>query len=224
MTFIGPPKFEFMNRVLHAIVAFTLLIFTGSCGNDGVSAKLVGGGCDGCDLMFIGIPGSISSVSTSPGYKEPGSRLLVKGYVYNADGTSSVPGVIIYYWQTDNTGLYSPKPGMDKRAERHGHIRGWVKSGEDGRYAIYTIRPAPYPNDIIPAHIHLSIKEPGISNPYYVDDLVFADDDLVTAEYRAAMHNRGGNGVMPITFNSDLQVAQHDLFLGLNIPNYPQRP
>ena len=183
--------------------------------------KLVGGGCDGCEIMFVGMPANIKSADTSEGWKEQGQKLLVTGTVYKLDGKTPAPNVIIYYWHTDNNGYYSPKKGMDERAKRHGHIRGWVKSDDKGRYSIYTIRPAPYPNRNIPAHIHTSIKEPGIDNEYYIDEFVFDDDKLLTGEKRKALENRGGSGIMKILISGNPQVAEHNIILGLNIPNYP---
>jgi len=89
------------------------------------TTKLVGGGCDGCEIMYVGMPTNIKSVDTSAGYSEKGQKLLVTGIVYKLDGKTPAPNVIIYYWQTDNNGYYSPKDGMDEKAKRHGHIRGW---------------------------------------------------------------------------------------------------
>ncbi len=83
--------------------------------------------------------------------------------------------MIIYYWQTDSKGYYANRKGLDARAKRHGYIRGWLKTGSDGRYTLYTIRPAPYPNDSLPAHIHLSVKEPGLPNEYYTDEINFEE-------------------------------------------------
>jgi len=183
--------------------------------------KLVGGGCDGCELMFVGMPANIKSVDTSVGWIEKGQKLLVTGTAFTIDGKTPAPNVVIYYWQTDNNGYYSPKNGMDVKAKRHGHIRGWVKTDENGKYAIYTIRPAPYPNENIPAHIHISIKEPNIKNEYYIDEFVFDDDKLLTGEKRKALENRGGSGVLRILISGYLQVAEHDIILGVNIPNYP---
>lgn len=34
--------------------------------------KVIGGGCDGCELMFEGMPANISSVDTSAGWREKG--------------------------------------------------------------------------------------------------------------------------------------------------------
>ena len=182
--------------------------------------KLIGGGCDGCEIMFVGMPANISSVDTSIGWTEKGQKLLVTGQVYKIDGRTPAPNVIIYYWQTDNNGYYSPKKGIDEKAKRHGHIRGWVKTDENGKYSIYTIRPAPYPNEDIPAHIHTSIKEPNVGNEYYIDEFVFDDDKLLTSTKRKALENRGGSGILRVLISGNLQIAEHNIILGLNIPNY----
>ncbi|MCB0383183.1 MAG: intradiol ring-cleavage dioxygenase [Psychroserpens sp.] len=184
--------------------------------------KLVGGGCDGCELMYVGMPKNIKSIDTSTGWAEKGQKLLVTGTVYEFGGKIPASNVILYYWQTDANGYYSPKEGMDEQAKRHGHIRGWVKTDKDGHYSIYTIRPAPYPNRDIPAHIHISIKEPTIDDEYYIDDLVFDDDKLLTGKERQKLNNRAGSGILRVLIDGDTQVAEHDIVLGLNIPNYPK--
>lgn len=112
--------------------------------------------------------------------------------------------------------------GWTKRVARHGYIRDWVKSDANGKYSIYTVRPAPYPNSDIPAHIHPAIKEPGISKEYYIDEFVFDDDKLLTTLKRKALENRGGSGILRVVQQGDLQIAEHDIILGLNIPNYPE--
>jgi protocatechuate 3,4-dioxygenase, beta subunit len=184
--------------------------------------KIVGGGCDGCEIMFVGMPTNISSIDTSKGWTEKGQQLLVTGKVFKIDGKTPAPNVIIYYWQTDNNGYYSPTKEMDEKAKRHGHIRGWVKTDVNGNYSIYTIKPAPYPNDNIPSHIHTAIKEPNIDNEYYIDDFIFDDDKLLTGEKRKALENRGGSGILRVLISGSLQIAEHNIILGLNIPNYPE--
>ena len=183
--------------------------------------KIVGGGCDGCEIMYVGMPSDIQSVDTSAGWFEKGKRLVVSGTVYKMDSKTPAPNVIIYYWQTDAKGYYSPKEGLDQQAIRHGHIRGWVKSDQQGHYAIYTIRPAPYPDRNLPAHIHLSIKEPDIDNEYYVDELVFEDDPFLTEEKKDALENRGGSGILKISNKKNGMTSVHDIILGMNIPDYP---
>ncbi|HTN46065.1 MAG TPA: hypothetical protein VL098_06915 [Flavipsychrobacter sp.] len=186
--------------------------------------EITGGGCDGCELMYIGMPEEIRSETMSPGWTEKGQKLVVRGTIFQPDGTTPAPNVILYYWQTDHDGLYSPQPGMDERVKRHGHIRGWVKTDEKGKYMLRTIRPVPYPNDVLPAHIHLSIKEPDVETEYYTDEINFEDDTLLLPHFKKyPQENRGGSGVVKVRMEDSLQVAEHDIILGLNIPHYPKR-
>lgn len=83
--------------------------------------KPVGGGCDGCEIMFVGMSTNLNSSDTSAGWTEKGQKLLVTGTVYKLDGRTPAQNVIIYYWQTDNDGLYSPRQGMNEKAKPHGH-------------------------------------------------------------------------------------------------------
>ncbi|WP_297766191.1 intradiol ring-cleavage dioxygenase [uncultured Muriicola sp.] len=183
--------------------------------------KMVGGGCDGCELMYVDMPAELQAIDTSAGWQSGGQKLHVTGKVYQSGGKKPASDIIIYYWQTDANGYYTPKKGMDPRARRHGHLRGWVKTNKDGKYDIYTVRPAPYPNNNEPAHIHLSVKEPNIADEYYIDELVFDDDKLLTGTVRRSLENRGGSGVLRLLVDGDIQVAEHDIVLGLNIPEYP---
>jgi len=220
-----------MKRLYSAALFGLLSAFVLSCNgqpannqthasNTPGDTQAVGGRCDGCELMYAGMPKNINPVDTSSGWKEEGQKLLVTGTVYKKDGKTPAPNTIIYYYHTDNNGYYSPKDGMDEKAKRHGHIRGWVKSGEQGKYAIYTIRPAPYPNGKAPAHIHIFIKEPNI-NEYYIDEFVFDDDKLLNGSQRKNLVNRGGSGILEVQVSNGLQVAEHNIVLGLNIPGYP---
>lgn len=184
--------------------------------------KIVGGGCDGCELMYVGMPTDIEPVGYSPGWTLKGRKLLITGTVYKLDGKTPAPNVVVYYWQTDDKGYYPTREGMDKKAERHGYIRGWVKTDAEGKYSIYTVRPAPYPNEDMPAHIHTSIKEPTVGNEYYIDEFVFDDDKLLTGAKRKKLEKRGGSGVLRVLISGEMQVAEHNIILGLNIPDYPE--
>lgn len=187
-------------------------------------SELVGGGCDGCELMYIGMPEQLSSVDTSLGWYEKGQKLIITGTVFHLDGKTPAKDVILYYWQTDNNGLYIGNPNMDNRAKAHGRIRGWVQTTSEGKYSIHTIRLAPYPNDKLPAHIHLSVKEPDIANEYYTEDIHFDDDKLLLPHLKKyPQQNRGGSGIVRVLLQDSLQIAEHDIVLGLNIPNYPKK-
>ena len=87
-----------------------------------------------------------------------------------------------------------------------------MKTGADGRYAFDSIRPAPYPDDVLPAHVHLTIAEPG-RRAYYIDDIVFDGEFGVTPAYRGAQEFRGGSGIVRLTRSNDLWLATRDIML-----------
>lgn len=214
-------KFPVRLSILHLL----LVACTAACQkpvNDAAapSATTVGGPFENAEFMYIGMPTTITATDTSPGWNQQGQRLLIKGTIMKNDGRTPAPGVTLYYYHTDVNGLYSDDRKIDRKLVRHGYIRGWVKSDENGRYAIYTVRPAPYPNADEPAHIHPAIKEPNI-NEYYIDEFVFDDDPLLTAAKRKAMQNRGGSGVLRTHKENGIEIAEHNIILGLNIPDYP---
>jgi protocatechuate 3,4-dioxygenase, beta subunit len=182
---------------------------------------VVGGPFENGEFLYIGMPKQISSVDTSEGWNQKGQKLLITGTIYQLDGKTPAPNVILYYYHTDINGVYANRPGLDSRVVRHGYIRGWVKSDARGKYAIYTVKPAPYPNRNMEAHIHPAIKEPDIDKEYYIDEFVFDDDKLLTREKRKRLEQRGGSGILRVQQQGELQIAQHDIILGLNIPNYP---
>ncbi len=152
----------------------------------------VGGGCDGCELMYDGMPQGLDATDTSVGWTEKGQKLVVTGTVYRLDGKIPAPNVVIYYWHTDSEGFYSPGSTAAAKANRHGHLRGWVKTDQSGHYAICTSKPAPYPNEQIPAHIHIAIKEPRLGNEYYTDDLTFDDDPLLSRKKERRLKTGAG--------------------------------
>lgn len=186
-----------------------------------VPQGIVGGPFENSEYGLVGMPEIIMPTDTSPGWEQTGQRLEISGIIYQLDGKTPVAGATLYYYHTDIEGHYSAGPNLPAAATRHGYIRGWVKSDEQGRYTIFTVRPGAYPGMEEPAHIHLSVYEPGIANPYYLDELVFDDDPLLTAEKRSKLTNRGGSGVLALRKQEQLYAARHDIILGLNIPNYP---
>jgi protocatechuate 3,4-dioxygenase beta subunit len=184
------------------------------------AVKIVGGGCEGCELMYVGMPEKITSEHTSIGWTRGKQKLILTGKVFQLDGKTPASDVIIYYWHTDDNGLYSSDNQTPKQAKEHGKLRGWVKSDKSGNYTIKTSRPAAYPNDNIPQHIHLSIKEPNI-NEYYAD-LYFDDDPLyLNHKKKYGKLDRAGTELLRIVLDGNIQIAEHNIVLGLNIPDYP---
>jgi len=187
----------------------------------------IGGSFENRDFMYQGMPDQIASVDSSPGLQENAARILITGVAYQGNPRKPAPGVIIYYYQTNADGRYVHKPGLpvsmppNGKGQTHGYIRGWVKTDSGGRYKIYTTRPGVYPTRDEPAHIHLSVKEPNDIPEYYIDDILFDDDELLNSARRLKQPNRGGSGVVRLVSKDGWQVGERDIFLGMHIPGHP---
>jgi protocatechuate 3,4-dioxygenase beta subunit len=120
--------------------------------------------------------------------------------------------VVLYIYHTDATGLYSRGTPETEASRRHGLLRGWVRTGPDGRYSFDTIKPGPYPGETMPAHLHFTVLEPG-RQPYWIDDIVFEGEVGVTAKYRRERENRGGNGIVRLGKAQGQLVARRDIVL-----------
>jgi protocatechuate 3,4-dioxygenase beta subunit len=212
-----------VNRVLTLMALIALATGATYCVQEGQRPpKRVGGGCDGCELIYEGVPKGLDWKTSIAGEGEPGEPLEIQGVIYRRDGKTPAPDVILYVYHTDAKGDYSPARGQ-LHGRRHGHLRGWMKTNREGRYQFRTIRPAPYPRGKIPAHIHPIVKEP-LRNEYYIDEFVFADDPFVTSKERGKMEGRGGSGVVDLTRNKQgVWVGHRDIILGRNIPYYESR-
>jgi len=181
--------------------------------------SIVGGGCDGCDLLFAGMPSTLSH-ETVIGQNETGELLELSGVIYKKDGRTPAPNIILYIYHTDNDGFYKAAANQQV-ATRHGRLRGWMKTNDDGAYKFTTVKPAHYPSGGFPAHIHPTVKEPD-KNEYYLDDFEFEGDKFHTAAYLVKLPKRGGNGIVKLTKNErGVWTGKRDIVLGLNIPNYP---
>lgn len=151
--------------------------------------------CEGCEATAERDPSALSSAAVLAGPGEPGQRMILTGRVVGVDGVTPAAGVILYAHHTNAQGLYANGSEESVWSRRHGRLRGWVKTGPDGLYRFETIKPEPYPDRTLPAHVHLFLKEPG-RGPYYIDDVVFEGEFKVDAAYRAAQELRGGSGIV----------------------------
>lgn len=206
--------------------AALIVILTGCAGPvaqnaTNTSAQKIGGPCDGCELLYEGQPApeTLGSVLDLSSANEPGEKLVIDGILVQVDGRTPAENVILYVYHTDANGQYSPGQGQSHGA-RHGHLRGWLRTGPNGQFTLKTIRPAPYPDGTLPAHIHIFVKEPD-KNEYYIDEVRFLDDPKLTEEERNNAEQRGGDLNIPLEKDSsgkwrgDLLIT-----LGKNIPDY----
>ncbi|MFN0135523.1 MAG: hypothetical protein ACKVS9_05320 [Phycisphaerae bacterium] len=110
---------------------------------------------------------------------EPGPRMVVSGVVRARDG-KPIRGALVYAFQTDAAGYYSPG-GMDERNPR---LFGYARTDEQGRYQLGTIRPGTYHNEPdIDQHIHFELSAPGYKLKHA--RLGFSDDPVWTGRSSA---------------------------------------
>ena len=162
----------------------------------------------------------LSWIDTLPDFQNTGPKMEISGTVFKKDGKTPAAGVIVYIYHTDQTGNYTTRGNETGWGKRHGYSRGWIKTGSDGKYKFYTLKPAPYPGGGAPAHIHTLIKEEG-RNEYRVDEIVFEGDRSLSASDLNRPNPPGGSGVVKVERQKNgLLVVRRDIFLGRNIQGY----
>lgn len=181
--------------------------------------RIVGGPCEGCEAVFEFGDQKLKAIDTLPLFEENAPSLKVYGTVFKKDGKTPAENVILYFYQTNRQGLYVRDQNAEGWGQRHGRIRGWIKTDQDGQYAIYTFRPAAYPQGQEPEHIHITVKEPD-KNEYYIDEYIFEDDPLLDKRKREELLNRGGSGIVQPVLENGIWLAKRDIVLGMNIPDY----
>lgn len=182
--------------------------------------RLVGGPCEGCEAVLEYGDRALSSVDTLPDFHEQGTRIKVEGTIYQPDGTTPAEDVILYVYHTNQEGIYATRGDETGWGKRHGYIRGWMKTGKDGKYAFYTLKPGVYPNRSAPAHIHPTILEPN-GKYYWLGSYHFEGDPLLGAEEKDPASPRGGSsGLLELKEKGGILVGKRDFILGRNVPGY----
>lgn len=211
-------RLAFVRSSLIAALQLCAVAFTGlgdlNASPPQTREPVIGGPCEGCELVFEGRPAELKSTARITDPEVAGEGLTVTGTVRRPDGTPA-PGIIVYAYQTDRTGVYPPG------ATRHGALRAWVRTDARGQYRLQTIRPGAYPQRRVPQHIHMHIIEPG-RGTYDIANVMFDDDPLLTESHRAQQAQaRGGPGlVTPKRDNAGEWRVTRDIVLGQNVPGY----
>jgi protocatechuate 3,4-dioxygenase beta subunit len=175
---------------------------------------VIGGPCEGCDWVYDGMPARLSPVARIAPASADGVPLIIEGVVKSSRDVP-VENVVVYAYHTDRSGIY-PAAG-----NRHGTLRGWAITDARGRYRFDTIRPGAYPGRNIPEHVHMHVIEPG-AGTYYIDDLRFLDDVLLTNANRSS-NERAGSGLSMPVLREGIWHSRRDIVLGLGIPGYEKR-
>lgn len=100
----------------------------------------------------------------------------LSGTIYDEDGVTVLPNVLIESWQCDENEKY------DNISNEY-ILRGSQKTNENGQYNFRTIIPIPYQDEVVgwrPAHIHLRISSPDrqdlITQVYFKNDPYISSD------------------------------------------------
>lgn len=196
---------DFLKRASLAVVAFPLLI---SCRSDTMAQKAT----DELSLIkknaqpasaegmgAIDAPADVSWKTVLAKKSDRDEPMIISGTVYQADGKTPAPNILIYFYHTDSEGYY----GRGNGEIRHGHFRGWMLTDAKGRYEFSSIKPASYPNRTFAAHVHMTVTGKNFREDW-VDSILFEGDRFLTAEERTQAGKRGGfNPILKLEKGAD---------------------
>jgi hydroxyquinol 1,2-dioxygenase len=135
-----------------------------------------------------------------------GTPCWVTGSVTSTTG-APIADARIDVWEADDDGLYDvQREGFEVAG------RGWLRSGPDGEYRFWSVRPSPYPipddgpvGDLLaatgrgpmrPAHLHFKVTAPGFRT-------------LVTHVFVAGDPHLGSDAVFGVKESLVVDVAEH---------------
>lgn len=158
----------------------------------------------------IDAPKNVSWKTALSGDADKGEKMIVSGTVYQTDGKTPAPKVLIYIYHTDIEGFYGRKTGEHK----HGRYRGWMLTDAQGKYEFTTIKPAPYPENRFAAHVHTTLTTRDFSEDW-IDNYLFEGDQLISAREREQAGKRGGfNPILKLEKNKNgIWTATRDIQL-----------
>ena len=137
-------------------------------------------------------------------------KMVISGKVFEADGKTPAPNVLIYLYHTDIEGYYGRSGGEHK----HGRYRGWLLTDAEGRYSFQTIKPAPYPENRFAAHIHMTVTTTAMREDW-IDSILFEGDKLISERERQTAGQKGGfNPILSLKKGeNNLWMATRDIQL-----------
>ncbi len=106
---------------------------------------------NGLVMIHHPAPASLASRARIVSTAEPGEPLEVAGQVFAPNGSTPVPGLTVYAYNTDAQGYYG-----ENRTAYPPRLYGWMKTDAAGRFELPTIHPRPYPGMQVPPHVHFS--------------------------------------------------------------------
>lgn len=196
---------KFLQKASIAAFAFPLLL---SCKNDTLAQKssedvlslikknAKPAGAEG--MGAIDAPDDVSWKTALAKKTDEGEPMIISGTIFQSDGKTPVPNVLIYLYHTDVYGIYG-RSGEHK----HGKHRGWMLTDERGRYEFRSIRPASYPSSTISAHVHMTLTGKDFKEDW-IDSILFEGDKFITERERNQSGKRGGfNPILKLEKGTD---------------------
>lgn len=188
---------------------FFLVVFSNSCGQAQEQNRLLD--CEWCGTAEA--PKDISWTADITPKAEHGEPMVLTGTVYEHDTDTPAAGVIIYFYHTNDEGVYAKRGDETGNGKRHGYLRGWVKTNKDGKYNIKTIRPKPYPSRSEPAHVHMTIYD-GKNQEYWIPSTLFTGDPLITKKESKESEELAFPSIIELKKNNDgVWVGKRDVRL-----------
>lgn len=140
---------------------------------------------------------------------DKGEQMIISGTIFEADGKTPAPNVLIYLYHTDIYGYYGRNG-----EHRHGRYRGWLLTDKQGRYEFKTIKPAPYPENRFAAHIHTTLTTKNLKEDW-IDNYLFEGDSLISTREREMAGKKGGlNPILKLEKNANgIWIAKRDIQL-----------
>lgn len=127
-------------------------------------------------------PAALSWRTSVTAPHEPGQPIQVSGVIYREEDHKPAEGAVLFVFQTDASGRYN-REVSGYRGEVNPRLRGWMKTGSDGRYEFSSIKPGQYSG---PIHIHAHLYAAGRPE-WFIREFLFADDPLISTRERAQL-------------------------------------
>lgn len=170
--------------------------------------------------------------------EEEGTRLFLTGTVFANDCISPLNNVVVDVWHADHSGCYSRFENCENPSGDDYKLRGIIRTGETGTFAVETIVPGRYLNgaQFRPSHVHFKVRPPQGAelitqlyfegDPYIAGDLAAGDPGAAGRIIPLEEKVDGLHGVFDIILNvepttgvSDYKAAAGDTRLRQNYPN-----